>query len=270
MVNLASIINTKFYIPGETKEVEALRRKAILNGILIYVQAIITLIISKNQQHLTEQLKDCFRKLQSEVLENVEVQDFRLHVYTVFRIMQSRIDHNFEGSSFVLSINDEEKAILVREFAAIATDRIYLNLKQALEAMYQTKGLKVKIPSFLDTLTDFLNSEYLKSTFSRYKKLIENNSAPHIFPQDGRRKNVMRNLAKQGSSVKINYSKNASTMSTAETNLELANQAGFYKQQSQLKDMKQSAYGQLKPAKPINRPSIALIHDIKPLKISSE
>jgi hypothetical protein len=47
IVSLASIINTRFYIPGETKEIEALRRKAILNGVLIFVQALITLIISK-------------------------------------------------------------------------------------------------------------------------------------------------------------------------------------------------------------------------------
>lgn len=37
IISLASLANTRFYIPGETKEVEALRRKAILNGLLVFV-----------------------------------------------------------------------------------------------------------------------------------------------------------------------------------------------------------------------------------------
>lgn len=45
IITLGSVTNTKFYIPGETKEVETLRRKAIMNGILAFVQAIIHLII---------------------------------------------------------------------------------------------------------------------------------------------------------------------------------------------------------------------------------
>jgi len=35
IITLASVSSNKFYIPGETKEVEALRRKAIGNGLLI-------------------------------------------------------------------------------------------------------------------------------------------------------------------------------------------------------------------------------------------
>jgi hypothetical protein len=41
VISLGSVNNTKFYIPGETKEVEALRKKAIMHGILAFVQAII-------------------------------------------------------------------------------------------------------------------------------------------------------------------------------------------------------------------------------------
>jgi hypothetical protein len=37
IITLGSVTNTKFYIPGETKEVETLRRKAIMNGILAFV-----------------------------------------------------------------------------------------------------------------------------------------------------------------------------------------------------------------------------------------
>jgi hypothetical protein len=34
---LASLSHTKFYIPGETKELESLRKKAIGKGLLIFV-----------------------------------------------------------------------------------------------------------------------------------------------------------------------------------------------------------------------------------------
>lgn len=37
MISLASVSHTKFYIPGETKEVDALRRKSITNGMLVFV-----------------------------------------------------------------------------------------------------------------------------------------------------------------------------------------------------------------------------------------
>jgi hypothetical protein len=37
IITLGSVTNNKFYIPGETKEVETLRRKAIMNGILAFV-----------------------------------------------------------------------------------------------------------------------------------------------------------------------------------------------------------------------------------------
>jgi hypothetical protein len=49
IITLGSVTNTKFYIPGETKEVETLRRKAIMNGILAFVQAIIHLIIGSGE-----------------------------------------------------------------------------------------------------------------------------------------------------------------------------------------------------------------------------
>ena len=36
VVNITSLNTNRFYIPGETKEVEALRRKGILNGMIIF------------------------------------------------------------------------------------------------------------------------------------------------------------------------------------------------------------------------------------------
>jgi hypothetical protein len=37
IISLGSVTNNKFYIPGETKEVEALRRKSIMHGLLAFV-----------------------------------------------------------------------------------------------------------------------------------------------------------------------------------------------------------------------------------------
>ena len=60
MITLGSVSNSKFYIPGETKEVESLRRKAIMNGILIFIQAIIQQIIGLD---VRENVKDVMKKL---------------------------------------------------------------------------------------------------------------------------------------------------------------------------------------------------------------
>lgn len=42
-----------------------------------------------------------------------------------------------------------------------------------LDQIYLPKALKVKVPAFLDHLDDFVNIEYLKTSFSRYKKILE-------------------------------------------------------------------------------------------------
>jgi len=59
---LGSVTNTKFYIPGETKEVDALRRKAIMNGILAFVQAIIHLILGSGD-FLNPGISDIMKRL---------------------------------------------------------------------------------------------------------------------------------------------------------------------------------------------------------------
>jgi hypothetical protein len=41
LIALASMSNSRFYIPGETKEQQALRRKAILNGLIIFMQFLV-------------------------------------------------------------------------------------------------------------------------------------------------------------------------------------------------------------------------------------
>jgi hypothetical protein len=60
MITLGSVSSSKFYIPGETKEVESLRRKAIMNGILIFIQAVIQQIIGLD---VLENVKDVMKKL---------------------------------------------------------------------------------------------------------------------------------------------------------------------------------------------------------------
>jgi hypothetical protein len=61
MITLGSVSNSKFYIPGETKEVESLRRKAIMNGILIFIQAVIQQILGL--EFVVDSVKDVMKKL---------------------------------------------------------------------------------------------------------------------------------------------------------------------------------------------------------------
>lgn len=43
---------------------------------------------------LTEGVKEAFKKLQLEILEQVDITDFRLHVFTVYSIMKGRLENN--------------------------------------------------------------------------------------------------------------------------------------------------------------------------------
>lgn len=91
IITLGSVTNTKFYIPGETKEVETLRRKAIMNGILAFVQAIIHLIIGSGEV-VQSGISDAMKRLQYELLETVDAPHFRLHLYTVHSIIKQRVN----------------------------------------------------------------------------------------------------------------------------------------------------------------------------------
>ena len=60
---------------------------------------------------------------------------------------------------------------------SVANERLYNQLKITLEHQFggSAKGLKIKVPSFIEQLDHFLTGQYLITTFNRYKKIIEYN-----------------------------------------------------------------------------------------------
>lgn len=74
LVILSSMANNKFYIPGETKEVEVVRKKAIINGVIVLADIIVK--ITENQEIIS--------KLKNEVLDIQDINDKKLNTYTVF------------------------------------------------------------------------------------------------------------------------------------------------------------------------------------------
>ena len=75
MIMLSSVNNNKFHIPGQTKEIEAIRRKAIINGLIVAVDIIMQ--VGKNEE--------ISKKIKAEILENLDSNDYRLHLYIIFQ-----------------------------------------------------------------------------------------------------------------------------------------------------------------------------------------
>ncbi len=130
IISLGSITNNKFYIPGETKEVEALRRKAIMNGILVFVQAIINLIIGSGDV-VHSGISDAMKRLQYELLETVDAPHFRLHLYTVHSILKQRVT-NMKSSENNPQLEIEKDA-LHSIIETVGNERLYVQLKITLE-----------------------------------------------------------------------------------------------------------------------------------------
>jgi hypothetical protein len=83
MISLASVSPSKFYIPGETKEIESLRHKAILNGLLVFLQYLLKHFVAPIHKELPSNLKESFQRLHTEVLDSIDFTDYKLHFYTV-------------------------------------------------------------------------------------------------------------------------------------------------------------------------------------------
>ena len=64
----------KYYIPGETKEIEALRRKGILNGSILISDIIVELC---NNKQIVGRIKQ-------ELIDNFDANDFKIHFYAIF------------------------------------------------------------------------------------------------------------------------------------------------------------------------------------------
>jgi hypothetical protein len=88
IITLASVSSNKFYIPGETKEVEALRRKAIGNGLLIMMQAVLSNIKGRAGGSKKEEI---INRFQSEVLDGLDTIDFRQQLYTVYSALKNKL-----------------------------------------------------------------------------------------------------------------------------------------------------------------------------------
>ena len=96
LTSIASVSSSKFHIPGETKEVQALRRKAILNGILVFTQYLQHQVKGREPPLLEnkqlEGVKEAFSKLQHDVLECLDLSDFRLHLYSIYTILRHKLE----------------------------------------------------------------------------------------------------------------------------------------------------------------------------------
>lgn len=68
-----------------------------------------------------------------------------------------------------------DKDALQGVIEAVANERLYTQLKITLEHQFgnSAKGLKIKVPGFIEQLDHFITGQYLVTTFNRYKKIIE-------------------------------------------------------------------------------------------------
>ena len=57
----------------------------------------------------------------------------------------------------------------------ISQERLYQQIKASLESQLAsgTKSIKIKVPHFLESLDTFITPRYLKTTYHRYKLLID-------------------------------------------------------------------------------------------------
>lgn len=73
-IQICSINSAKYYIPGETREIEALKRKALLNGAKIVVDIIMK--FSKNECLVS--------KLREEFLNKLDITDLKINFYVLY------------------------------------------------------------------------------------------------------------------------------------------------------------------------------------------
>jgi len=101
-VQLCSLNTSKFYVPGETKEIENLRKKAILNGALVVAEMIVKL--SPNSSLV--------QKIQLEIIDNLDLNDIKIHVYAVYlyfkQMVVNRDQQNMNKTKRRSSIDKEK------------------------------------------------------------------------------------------------------------------------------------------------------------------
>ena len=73
-ITLCSVNTAKYYIPGETKEIESLRRKGILNGSILISDVVVELCVNPN----------IINRIKLELIDNFDANDFKVHFYAIY------------------------------------------------------------------------------------------------------------------------------------------------------------------------------------------
>lgn len=104
----------------------------------------------------------------------MDASDFRLHLYTVFSILKHKL-FALRSSEIMVPIVEALKKDLETTLLEISQERLYQQIKASLETQLSsgTKGIKIKVPHFLESLDTFVTPRYLITTYKRYKLLID-------------------------------------------------------------------------------------------------
>ncbi|CDW75515.1 tubulin-tyrosine ligase family protein [Stylonychia lemnae] len=166
---VSSISNSKYYIPGETKEIEQLRKKSIMNGVMIISDMIINLC---KDTEVTQKLK-------SELFENLEIGDFRLNIFTIYYHFKNYLDsnitqennQNFNGQTSPRTSRETKVQYDVEELKEklkiIEQDLVFMGVISYIDSNF--KQFKSRLPSILEQQIGFFNIDYLITQFERYK-----------------------------------------------------------------------------------------------------
>jgi type III secretion system FlhB-like substrate exporter len=76
------VSSNKFYIPGETKEIEMLKKKGINNGSIIVADYIVKM--AKNDS--------VNKKIKNEFLNNLGQNDLKMNIFMVFQNLKAKIE----------------------------------------------------------------------------------------------------------------------------------------------------------------------------------
>lgn len=73
---------TKFYIPGETKEIEALRRRALLNGVILIADILVETCPNET----------VVQRIKRELIDNFNTGDFKVHFYAILASFKGKLE----------------------------------------------------------------------------------------------------------------------------------------------------------------------------------
>eukprot|EP00347_Sterkiella_histriomuscorum_P010551 403375852 len=163
------ISNSKHYIPGETKEIEQLRRKAIQNGVLILVDVLYQISPEK-------QIKD---KVKFDILDNLDLNDKKLHIYTVYEHFRQKVSYSQESQMSMrdsrLQLSQENKENITQKLAEISQRSMFQRIQDYIETNF--KQVNPRIPSVLSQMDEHFNIKYLSDILDKYEQQINGNQS---------------------------------------------------------------------------------------------